>query len=993
MKKLNKTLTMLVAVLLVVVMAFAACKPETPDNPTEPTVESIAVDTIGAKTVFAYGEKFSTDGLKVTATMSDGTTKDVALADCQISTPDMTKPGTRSVSVRYEGKSARYTITVNERIMPKISETSLADINKDAVYKVEAENIDLAISNVAKKGGELVVEDENVSGGKYVANYGVAGNYFGFTFTADKTYENVVIVWRLANPSTSSVLSMGETFNAYLNYKSVSDMGTLDIAPITTVNHATVVAGEEGEEDTVTLNWSSKALRGVTIPQGTNTLTFEVLGDNQLYIDYIAFYVGMPFSGDSKVEITEKGDSALTMEFEDFNLEKIVNRQDMINAHGLKPGQCFVEPAQTNTENTSKGTSAAGFTTGTEISTTLVVGADATVKFIMKAANVSSYKIKDNWHFYIDGIELLNVEDLDIRDGDATQIQYWQWKDTNLGIYNLTAGEHLFTAALYGTHCNVDTFSFEVVSYGSFDPSGVTPEVVKHYDAELSADGIAYVEAENLLGSNDITMRGDQSSLTEGWNNDLGSGECLKGFVAGTTLNISFKLANDAKVALGMRMSFYDGAFDMANLEVTLDGQAVTATSDSSFGHNSPSDYWRWGEVSFGEHDLTEGDHVLTVKFVVHGMNVDRFSFNVNPGSEPAHVCTSKCETCGKCTNESCTEEVCQTKCEGHEPINNATIELSDNGIKYVEAENIDKSNITLRGDQSSFTEGWNNDFGSGECFKGFVPGTTIRIKITAASAMKVALGMRMSNSSGAYDFTQMVVTIDNTTLTASSDSTFGMGPNGNDWWYWGEVSFGTVELTEGDHVLSITFNVASVNIDRFSFNVNPEEEAEQFSNAQITLSKNGTSYVEAESVDNSNIEVRADLAAVEQTKANLTENWSNDLGSGACLRGFAANTTITIKITTASDLKVALGMRMSNYDGAYDMSNLEIKLDGQTLTATTDSSFGNQGAGDYWRWGEVSFGEADLTAGDHFLTITFKVTGINVDRFSFDVTSATEAE
>lgn len=993
MKKLNKTLTMLVAVLLVVVMAFAACKPETPDNPTEPTVESIAVDTIGAKTVFAYGEKFSTDGLKVTATMSDGTTKDVALADCQISTPDMTKPGTRSVSVRYEGKSARYTITVNERIMPKISETSLADINKDAVYKVEAENIDLAISNVAKKGGELVVEDENVSGGKYVANYGVAGNYFGFTFTADKTYENVVIVWRLANPSTSSVLSMGETFNAYLNYKSVSDMGTLDIAPITTVNHATVVAGEEGEEDTVTLNWSSKALRGVTIPQGTNTLTFEVLGDNQLYIDYIAFYVGMPFSGDSKVEITEKGDSALTMEFEDFNLEKIVNRQDMINAHGLKPGQCFVEPAQTNTENTSKGTSAAGFTTGTEISTTLVVGADATVKFIMKAANVSSYKIKDNWHFYIDGIELLNVEDLDIRDGDATQNQYWQWKDTNLGIYNLTAGEHLFTAALYGTHCNVDTFSFEVVSYGSFDPSGVTPEVVKHYDAELSADGIAYVEAENLLGSNDITMRGDQSSLTEGWNNDLGSGECLKGFVAGTTLNISFKLANDAKVALGMRMSFYDGAFDMANLEVTLDGQAVTATSDSSFGHNSPSDYWRWGEVSFGEHDLTEGDHVLTVKFVVHGMNVDRFSFNVNPGSEPAHVCTSKCETCGKCTNESCTEEVCQTKCEGHEPINNATIELSDNGIKYVEAENIDKSNITLRGDQSSFTEGWNNDFGSGECFKGFVPGTTIRIKITAASAMKVALGMRMSNSSGAYDFTQMVVTIDNTTLTASSDSTFGMGPNGNDWWYWGEVSFGTVELTEGDHVLSITFNVASVNIDRFSFNVNPEEEAEQFSNAQITLSKNGTIYVEAESVDNSNIEVRADLAAVGQTKANLTENWSNDLGSGACLRGFAANTTITIKITTASDLKVALGMRMSNYDGAYDMSNLEIKLDGQTLTATTDSSFGNQGAGDYWRWGEVSFGEADLTAGDHFLTITFKVTGINVDRFSFDVTSATEAE
>ncbi len=775
--------------------------PKPPDNPTQATVESIAVDTTGAKTVFVYGEKFSTDGLKVTATMSDGTTKDVPLADCQISTPEMTKPGTRSVAVRYEGKSTRYTITVNERIMPKISETSLADINKENIYKVEAENIDLAISNVAKKGGELIVDDENVSGGKYVANYGVAGNYFGFTFTADKTYEDVIIVWRLANPSTSSVLSMGETFNAYLNYKTVSETGMLDIAPITTLNPATVVAGEEGEDDTVTINWSSKALRGVTIPQGTNTLTFEVLGDNQLYIDYIAFYVGMPFSGDSKVEITEKGDEALTMEFEDFNLEKIVNRQDMINAHGLKPGQCFVESAQTNAENTSKGTSAAGFTTGTEISTTLVVGADATIKFVMKAANVSDYKIKDNWHFYIDGIELLYVEDRNIKDGDAVQNLYWQWQNTDLGSYNITAGEHLFTAALYGVHCNVDTFSFEVVSYGSFDPSGITPEVVKHYDAELSANGITYVEAENLLSTNDVAMRDDQSSLTEGWNNDLGSGICLKGFVAGTTLNISFKLANDAKVALGMRMSYYNGEYDMTNIVVMLDNQTLIATTESKFGHNAGDDYWRWGEVSFG-----------------------------------------------------------------------------------------------------------------------------------------------------------------------------------------------TVELTEGDHVLTITLKTDSVNIDRFSFNVNPEEEAEQFSNAQITLSENGTSYVEAESVDNSNIEVRADLAAVGQTKANLTENWNNDLGSGACLRGFAANTTITIKITVASDLKVALGMRMSNYDGAYDMSNLEIKLDGQTLTATTDSSFGNQGAGDYWRWGEVSFGEADLTAGDHFLTITFKVAGINVDRFSFDVTSATEA-
>ena len=32
------------------------------------------------------------------------------------------------------------------------------------------------------------------------------------------------------------------------------------------------------------------------------------------------------------------------------------------------------------------------------------------------------------------------------------------------------------------------------------------------------------------------------------------------------------------------------------------------------------------------------------------------------------HVCQNVCETCGKCTNENCTEAVCANKCEGHVP-------------------------------------------------------------------------------------------------------------------------------------------------------------------------------------------------------------------------------------------------------------------------------------------------------------------------------------
>ncbi len=35
-------------------------------------------------------------------------------------------------------------------------------------------------------------------------------------------------------------------------------------------------------------------------------------------------------------------------------------------------------------------------------------------------------------------------------------------------------------------------------------------------------------------------------------------------------------------------------------------------------------------------------------------------------GSVTEHTCASVCDTCGKCTNNSCTESVCQDKCQGH---------------------------------------------------------------------------------------------------------------------------------------------------------------------------------------------------------------------------------------------------------------------------------------------------------------------------------------
>ena len=78
------------------------------------TLESISVT--GQKTEFNVGDEFTHDTAKVTATYSDGSTKDVT-ASATFSKPDMTTAGTKEVTVSYtEGEVTRttsYEITVS----------------------------------------------------------------------------------------------------------------------------------------------------------------------------------------------------------------------------------------------------------------------------------------------------------------------------------------------------------------------------------------------------------------------------------------------------------------------------------------------------------------------------------------------------------------------------------------------------------------------------------------------------------------------------------------------------------------------------------------------------------------------------------------------------------------------------------------------------------------------------------------------------------------
>lgn len=84
-------------------------------NPS--TVSSISIQSKPTKTVYTVGEKFEASGLKVKVTMSDGTTKTIT-SGFTLSNPDMSKAGTKSVTVTYSGKTVSFTITVKDANPP-----------------------------------------------------------------------------------------------------------------------------------------------------------------------------------------------------------------------------------------------------------------------------------------------------------------------------------------------------------------------------------------------------------------------------------------------------------------------------------------------------------------------------------------------------------------------------------------------------------------------------------------------------------------------------------------------------------------------------------------------------------------------------------------------------------------------------------------------------------------------------------------------------------
>ena len=620
---------------------------ETPNDGDEidGEVVSISVDATGAKLSFKFGEEFSHEGLKITATLDNGSTKTISPDQCRYVNIDTEKAGPKTVYVYFGSKSATYEITVQPRVIPTIPATPVFNMTPENTYRVEAEDIDMSATGVKLADGassfvaDAVGVANATSGNKYLTGFGVKWNYFGFTFTAAEECHGSTIVLKIANSSGKSIDA--SIVNVYFNFNQ-DDNG--------------VVSGRIPLEGYLikangACKWDEIVLRNVNIPVGTNTLTFEVMSDGSTFdIDYIDFYAAMPYV---KTLIEVNSTNTIIRDLEALDTDKIIVDPAVVADRRLQEGQLYIETVNDN-GFTHNGSCLSAVYTGSQISTTLYLEQDATISFNIKAGFAKSHILADNFVFYIDGVKITTIEYKDILGAS-----WWDWKNTNIGVFNLSAGYHTFIMESIGDQCNFDTLDLIVVSYGSFDASGINiddmPEpcercedcllctkadckqpncTVKCFcefnvDAMISTTTNTIIEAETFDNSGVVTNQAqiDHGRIPAGqYGVEVGNGQiCIFGCDKGTTFTI--KVYSEKAMTVDLKLNVAcAGGYNVPNaLAVTHNGASVTVPACDI----APSEGWHnWNEVSLGTLELTEGVNTIVITLISNDApNFDKLIF------------------------------------------------------------------------------------------------------------------------------------------------------------------------------------------------------------------------------------------------------------------------------------------------------------------------------------------------------------------------------
>ena len=236
-----------------------------------------------AQIEFTLGEKFNYKNIVVIHEVNGEKTEypeDDIYVDEE---PILNEVGKYTISLEVLSEEIIVTYVINVKnvdIVAALNNAPVLNISGSGAYKCEIEDIDLSS---LKTKGEIIVSDNFASGGKYVQNYGVVGNCFGFKINSDKEVTGAKLVLRMANFAVTMIYP-AEDIALYQNYVNEDQHTKLTFDPdyyLTT--RAPSMDNQAGADPT--LVWCEVVFENVTLTAGENSFAFVIIGKNAPFFD------------------------------------------------------------------------------------------------------------------------------------------------------------------------------------------------------------------------------------------------------------------------------------------------------------------------------------------------------------------------------------------------------------------------------------------------------------------------------------------------------------------------------------------------------------------------------------------------------------------------------------------------------------------------------------------------------------------------------------
>ena len=505
-------------------------------------------------------------------------------------------------------------------------------------------------------------------------------------------------------------------------------------------------------------NWKNVSLGTMILASGAHTFTFTAI-NNGINLD--CFKEVLTDYGDTAKYYQISANGTTSAEAENLDLSHFVVRSD-VAATGKTAAQC-VEDAT----DASNGKSIGAIGAGTVLNVPFILGDDAIVETIARLADYGdTYDVDANMAFSIDGTALTSGGYNSF--GHTSTNQYWNWKDVSLGSLTLKKGFHTLTYTAKGNGINLDCFKLVTTYYGDVASAGV----------QITDNGTTTLEAETLkvTGGSYSTEAptGDALALTSG-------GKSIGNVTKGSVFSIPFNLGKKATVDLVAVMAKYEDTYALdSEVTIQLDGTTIT-TGVTAFGHTDTNQYWNWKNVSISSGVLAAGMHTLTLTATNSFPNMD----------------------CVKIVVTGYGDDVA----------------MSSDGTYTVEAENVDKSNLTFdSAGEAGCIETYSAD-SNGKSL-GHVNGGYFEISFYLGAAAKVTITEVLSkyeswvigdNFKSYVDGTEVAYVDPTLTLGRASDGS-------NDWFNWKDCALTEQSLTAGEHVFKFSYTNGGGNVDCIKF-------------------------------------------------------------------------------------------------------------------------------------------------------------------------------